>query len=172
MAPKRVLLFTGDGKGKTTAALGMVLRAAGHGLKAVVIQFVKTDSRTGELVALAPLGVELHQVGIGFLPQTTPLPPAHAEAAQRGLALAAKTMAAGGHALVVLDEVCFAVSRGLLAESDVLAAIQAAPVETTIVLTGRGATDGLIAAADTVTEMRTIKHGYDSGIPGQEGVEF
>ena len=172
-ARPRVLIFTGEGKGKTTAALGMALRAVGHGLRACVIQFVKAEG-TGEAMAGKSLpGLEIVQTGLGFVP-----PPAHkrftahAQAAQQGLALAEQKIASGQYALVVLDEVCVAVDRGLLAAADVAAVVAKAPANMVIVLTGRGAPPELVELADTVTEMRCVKHGMEIGIKAQKGVEF
>jgi cob(I)alamin adenosyltransferase len=229
----RVLIFTGDGKGKTTAALGMALRAAGHGMRSCVIQFIKNDSTTGELAAIQQVAeIEIRQTGRGFLPKDgrirrcTRLAPRdegptaepegghlaerdeyegghlaergeyegghlaergeyegghlaerdeyddHREAAKQGLAMAADAIAGGPFAVVILDEVCLAVARGLLDEQEVLDAVALAAPETCIVLTGRHATPGLIARADTVTEMRCVRHGYQQGIAAQRGVEW
>jgi cob(I)alamin adenosyltransferase len=170
----RVLLFTGDGKGKTTAALGMVLRAAGHGMKVYVIQFVKGNPDVGEIRALAQLQhVAVVQTGRGFLPKPgDPALAEHCAAAEEGLGIAREKMAAGQHDLVILDEICFAVTRGLLREDDVISAVRAARPGSCVVLTGRGATPGLIALADTATEMRCLKHGMQSGIQAQKGVEL
>lgn len=171
---KRIILFTGDGKGKTTAALGMVMRAAGHGMKVLVIQFVKSDSSTGELAACRHLaGVEIVQAGKGFVPKRTdPVYAQHVQAAERGLDLAARAISSGQYGLVVLDEVCLAVAMGLLDESLVSGTVCGGSTDACIVMTGRNATPGLIAIADTVTEMRMVKHGYKEGIPAQKGVEF
>lgn len=173
-SPARVLLFTGDGKGKTTAALGLVLRASGHGMSAFVMQFIKSATGAGEERAGERLaGVTVEQCGRGFVRNATPEQLLeHAAAAKEGLARAAEALASGRYAVVVLDEVCTAVSRGLLAEAEVAAAVRAAPAGSIVVLTGRGATDALVALADTVTEMRCVKHGYQAGIAAQEGVEF
>ncbi|MCY2930068.1 MAG: cob(I)yrinic acid a,c-diamide adenosyltransferase [Planctomycetota bacterium] len=170
----RILIFTGEGKGKTTAALGMALRAAGHAMRVHVIQFVKADRRTGEIQALAHLpGLTLTQVGRGFLPPPTdPKFAAHQRAAQEGLTLARQALAQGGLDMLILDEICLAISAGLVTEAQVLELI-AGSARTVLVLTGRGATPGLIAAADTVTEMRPVKHLFDTdrGSAGK-GVEF
>jgi cob(I)alamin adenosyltransferase len=174
MTRPRILIFTGEGKGKTTAALGLALRAAGHGMRTCVIQFIKADATSGELAAAARLGtIEIRQTGRGFLP---PLGQngidVHRAAAEEGLRLAAEAIAAGQFAVVVLDEICYAVSRTLLDEQAVLDVILRAPAEMCLVLTGRGATDGLIAAADTVTEMRCLRHGFEGGVAAQKGVEW
>lgn len=170
----RILIFTGDGKGKTTAALGMALRALGHGIPLAVIQFVKSDRETGEFAALAALpGAEITVAGLGFVPPADDARFAdHARAAAEGLRAAAAAVHSGCHGLVILDEVCYAVARSLVAEEELLALLAGAPPDLVIVLTGRGATAGLIAAADTVSEVRCVKHGFDSGIKAQKGVEF
>ncbi len=170
----RILIFTGDGKGKTTAALGMALRAAGHGMAVKIIQFIKADASTGELAAFAMLPtVEIHQTGKGFVPPPDrPDFACHREAAADGLRMATEALCDGRYGLVVLDEICTAVDRGLLSEADVVAALKAACADTVVALTGRGATAGLIALADTVTEMRCIKHGARAGWPARKGVEF
>ncbi len=169
----RVLLFTGDGKGKTTAALGMALRAAGHGLRVLIVQFVKGDPETGEnrAVTLLP-GVELRQRGLGFIPRPTAASfAAHREAAINALREAAEALASGHHDLVVLDEVCVAVAKGLLGEQAVCEAVNKARAGTCVVLTGRGATPALIDLADTVTDMRCVKHAFEAGRRAQTGVE-
>jgi cob(I)alamin adenosyltransferase len=174
MSAARVLIFTGDGKGKTTAALGLALRAAGHGMRVAIVQFIKADRNAGELRAIAGLpGVTLEQFGRGFLPK--PEDPAWAEhraAATEGLRRAREIVAGRAAALIILDEVCLAVARGLLGAADVLAVVAEAAPETCLVLTGRGASQALLDAADTVTEMRPLKHGFQIGIPAQVGVEW
>ena len=172
-ASARILLFTGDGKGKTTAALGMALRASGHAMPTLILQFIKNDSTTGEIDAIAGLpNVEIRQVGRGFVPKPEdPRYREHASAARDGLAIAAEAIESGKYSLIILDEICLAVGKGLLAEDDVLDAIGRAGPDACIVMTGRQATHGLIAAADTVTEMRCIKHGLETGRKAQDGVE-
>src|SRR5450759_1884885 len=114
----RILDFTGDGKGKTTAALGMALRAAGHGMKTCVIQFIKTDTKVGEVLILPKLQrIEIVQTGLGFLPKPTEI------------------MAAAQADLVILDEICVAVARGLLKEDAVIAAVRQARPDSCVVLT-------------------------------------
>lgn len=171
---KRVLLFTGDGKGKTTAALGMALRAAGHGMRVMILQFLKQDSSTGEIAALAALPtVDLLQVGRGFVPPPNdPRRAEHAAAARDGLARARNATTSDQYDMVVLDEICGAVATGLLNEKHVLDLIASAAPGLCLVLTGRGATEGVIAAADTVTEMRCIKHALQDGMAAQKGVEL
>jgi len=170
----RILIFTGDGKGKTTAALGMALRAHGHGIPVALIQFVKSDTATGEYAALGRMaGIELHVAGLGFVPPPSdPGFAAHCRAAEEGLGVAARAASSGRFGLVILDEVCYAVARKLLEEEAVLGLIRSAAPGVTLVLTGRGATEGLIAAADTVSEIRAVKHGFAAGWKAQKGVEY
>lgn len=170
----RILLFTGDGKGKTTAALGMALRACGHGQRVLVIQFVKSDASTGEIAGISHLpGAELRQAGLGFIPPgTDPAFEEHCRAAEAGLDEAALALSSGGYDLVILDEICLAVSRCLLQEKDVAGMLKNACPETCIVLTGRDAPPGLLDLADTVTEMRMVRHGLAAGIRAQKGVEY
>jgi cob(I)alamin adenosyltransferase len=170
----RILLFTGDGKGKTTAAMGIVLRAAGHDMPTLVLQFVKQDATTGELAAAERLKtVDFEQTGLGFLPPDgDPRMDPHREAAEAGLARASEAILTGQYSLVVLDEICFAVDRGLLSEADVLALLEQAPPHVNIVMTGRGATAGLIEAADTVSEIRCLKQASQQGRGAQTGIEL
>ena len=175
MEPKsRILLFTGTGKGKTTAALGMVFRAGGHGLKSLVLQFIKDDDTTGEIEACRQFhAVTIEQAGRGFVPERTdPRFREHEAAARSGLTKAEEALASGQYDIVVLDEICMAVAKGLLDEGDVLAALRKAKRPVCIVLTGRSATEGLIGAADTVTDMQLVKHGLSQGIDAQRGVEY
>jgi cob(I)alamin adenosyltransferase len=172
-SPGRILLFTGDGKGKTTAALGMALRASGHGMRILFIQFVKSDPETGEMAAFANLpGATIVQTGRGFIPKpSNPKFAEHRHAAEEGLKLAEEALRSGRYDIVCLDEVAYAVSWKLLSEEAVIHAMRNAYPGTIIVLTGRNATDGLIELADTVTEMRKIKHGLETGWTAQKGVE-
>ena len=170
----RILLFTGDGKGKTTAALGLVLRSVGHGYRCLVIQFIKGNSSTGELTGISHLpGVTLVQSGLGFVPPPTdPAFKQHRTKAREGLKLAAQALSGGVFDLVVLDEVCVAVSKECLEEQSLIDAVKGANHTTTIVLTGRGASDALIAIADTATEMCSIRHALQQGRAAQQGVEW
>jgi cob(I)alamin adenosyltransferase len=152
----------------------MVLRASGHGMKSLVIQFVKSDTDTGELAACRHLdGVEIVQAGRGFVPERTdPLFQEHRKAAEQGLDLAERALLSAGYDLVILDEICIAVWKGLLDEKRVIDAVLKGDPRTCVVMTGRNATTGLISLADTVTEMRMIKHGFTEGFEAQKGVEY
>jgi cob(I)alamin adenosyltransferase len=170
----RILVFTGDGKGKTTAALGLALRAAGHGMRVLVLQFVKAGQTTGELAAARQIaGFEIEQRGCGFVPAEGSVQFAvHRQAAEAVLREAADVLRGGAHDVVVLDELCVAVAKNLVSEQSALEVVSLAGAGTVLVLTGRGATPGLIAAADTVTEMCLRKHGLKAGITAQRGVEY
>ena len=173
MQTPRVLIFTGEGKGKTTAALGLAFRASGHGLRTCMIQFVKADDAVGEVAAARDSAqIQIIQTGLGFLPPaTSPAFRDHQAAAQSGLRRAAEILASARFEVVILDEVCLAVARGLIDEQQVISLIAQAPSAACLVLTGRGATPGLIALADTVTNMQCVKHGLEAGIAAQKGVE-
>lgn len=170
----RTLLFTGTGKGKTTAALGMAVRASGHGLRSLMVQFVKSNDTTGEMAALRHLpGIQIIQVGRGFPPvHDGPEFSAHRRAAEAGLKSVAEALASGSWDMVILDEIANAVFRGFLEEPQVIDAVQKAAPKTVVVLTGRHASDRLVELADTVTEMRPLKHGFERGWTAQQGVEF
>jgi cob(I)alamin adenosyltransferase len=170
----RILLFTGDGKGKTTAALGMALRASGHGLSVGMVQFVKGDSSVGELAATREFPrIKIVQAGLGFLPPAgDPRLAGHHAAARQGLRLAAEMIAGGQFDMLILDEICLAVARGLLEEGEVEEVLQSARPEMCLVLTGRQATPGLVALCDTVTEMRCVKHALAAGRAAEKGVEL
>jgi cob(I)alamin adenosyltransferase len=170
----RILIFTGDGKGKTTAALGMALRASGHGLKALILQFIKADTSVGELTGLKYLpGVETIQMGRGFVPSpTNPAFREHCQAAFHGVEKAFEALRSKRYDLIILDEICTAMALGLITEDQVMGVIDQTSEDLCLVLTGRGASDRLISKADTVTEMRCLKHGLQEGIAAQKGVEY
>lgn len=170
---KNILIFTGNGKGKSTAAFGMAMRAAGHNQRILVLQFLKSDDTTGELVGCKQLGIEVRQVGRGFVPKKDhPAYVEHKQAAEDGFAQAVKAMNSGELDLLVLDEICGTVALGLLDEETVLNAIRESADDFNLVLTGRGATEKMIELADTVSEMVPHKHALESGKPAREGVEF
>jgi len=170
----RLLLFTGDGKGKTTAALGMALRACGHGMRVKIIQFIKADGATGEVAAVRHLpGVELIQAGLGFVPAEASAEfIRHREAAERGLRLAEEAIRSGRWEVIVLDEICNAIVLKLLPEERVVEAARQAGPGQILVLTGRDASNTLMELADTVTVMKERRHALRSGRPAQKGVEF
>lgn len=171
----RIILLTGNGKGKTSSALGMVLRAAGHGLRVSVIQFVKGCTDTGEARTLKHLpGVEHLLCGKGFVtPSDKPEKhEQHCRSAGEGLKLARVRMENPEIRMVVLDEICSAINLGLLTEKEVLELISAASEGKIIILTGRNAPQALADISDTVSEIQEVKHGMRQNIPAQPGVEF
>ncbi|MCP4374813.1 MAG: cob(I)yrinic acid a,c-diamide adenosyltransferase [bacterium] len=170
----RIVLLTGNGKGKTCAALGMALRAAGHAMAVMFLQFIKHDSTTGEIAALAKIPeINIVQTGLGFVPKPdNPRFSEHHHAAEVALSKARAAIESGEYSMVVLDEICGAVGCGLITESEVLDLIDLIQTDMCLVLTGRDATKAIIEAADTATNLQHIKHAYDSGIGAQKGVEF
>lgn len=172
-AIRRLLIFTGDGKGKTTASLGMAMRALGHGMRVKIIQFIKADDSTGEVrFAHHVERLDLVQTGLGFVPKKGHKNfEMHVTAALEGVELAREVLASTEYSLVILDEICSTIQLGLLEERTVIDLLSHVRNDKIVVLTGRNATSGLIAIADTVTEMRCIKHGYETGIKAQPGVE-
>ncbi|MDY0184370.1 MAG: uroporphyrinogen-III C-methyltransferase [Desulfuromonadaceae bacterium] len=172
-ARKNILIFTGNGKGKSTAAFGMALRAVGHGQRVRILQFMKNDTSVGELAALSQLGVPTEQCGLGFVPKPEhPHYPAHKKAAAQGLARAAEHICSGNYDLIILDEICGTVAHGLLDENEVADLLRRAPTPITLVLTGRYAAPALIELADTVSTIHPLKHAFEQGIPARKGVEF
>ena len=169
-----VQIFTGEGKGKTTAALGTVLRAAGHGLKISIIFFIKGRSSQGEYKALAALpNVKVASFGLRqFIYKNNVINPAEKAQAQAALAAAREDITSGKFDLVVLDEVNVAIYFRLLEVQEVLRLIKDKPPQVELILTGRNADKKLIAAADLVTEMGKIKHPFDKGIKARKGIEF
>ena len=167
-----VQIYTGDGKGKTTAALGLVLRALGQGLRAAVLQFMKSDPSWGEIVMLKRLEVPVVQCGLDHWVLKGKITDADRAAAAEGLARARALVESGDYDVVVLDELCTALSFELLALDDVLAMLAVRPPAVELVLTGRGAPEALVAAADLATEMRPLKHYYEAGVKARPGIEF
>jgi cob(I)alamin adenosyltransferase len=175
-----VLVYTGDGKGKTSAALGNVFRALGHGWKVLVIQFFKGDWPIvfGEIEsAKKHKNLEILQLGKGFVGIMGDKKPLknHRDAAQKAMRLAKAKIMSGRYDLVVLDEIHCALGHlgvHLLTLKEILQIIQKKPARTHLVLTGRGAPKEIIAVADLVTEMKEIKHPFHQGIPAQKGIDY
>ncbi|HEX2171620.1 MAG TPA: cob(I)yrinic acid a,c-diamide adenosyltransferase, partial [Dehalococcoidia bacterium] len=168
----------GNGKGKTTAAMGLVLRAAGNRMPVLVVQFIKGTWKTGEqesIKALAP-HVEMIRTGRGFTiddlrdPKITQ--EEHEQAAAEGFRLAREKLLSGRYKLVVLDEILGAIRAELVSLEDVVDLIERKPPDVHLVLTGRGAPPEIVERADLVTEMTEIKHPYHQGIAPQRGIEF
>ena len=168
-----VQIFTGDGKGKTSAAIGAVIRALGHGLRVYVAFFMKGDHPSGERNILSQLpNVTMESFGAGGLVDPANIKPEEKEQAKRGLAAASKAMLSGNYDLVVLDELNLAVAWNLVELDEVLKLIGDKPEGVELILTGRRADSKLIKSADLVTEMLKIKHPYDNGVVAREGIEY
>lgn len=171
-----VVVITGHGKGKTSSAMGMVLRASGHGLKTCIIQFMKGDLYSGEWDGVKLLGdlAELHATGKGFCGiQGNPYSRAeHRANAQDAIALARVKMLCGQYDVLLLDEINNALKYNLVDLGQVLELLDARPAPLHLVLTGRDAHPEVIERADTVSEVREIKHAYRKGIEPQPGIDY
>lgn len=168
-----VQIFTGDGKGKTSAALGAVVRASGHGLKTSVIFFMKGQYPYGEFKTLAGLpGVHVASFGIRCLIDPNQLTPEEIAQAKMALKDAREAVLGGEYDLVVLDEVNVAIAYGLIDLEGVLQLVKDKPRNVELILTGRYARAELTAVADLVTEMVNLKHPYDKGVPARKGIEY
>jgi cob(I)alamin adenosyltransferase len=168
-----VEVYTGNGKGKTSAAFGLALRAVGRGLKVFMIQFIKGGFDYGELYVVDKLlNLTLKAFGQGKF--VTEKPPGKEDIALAGqaLALAEETIKGGRYDVVILDEVNVALSLKLISLEKVLRLIKEKPKHVELVLTGRDAPEEIIEAADLVTEMREIKHPYKKGLPARKGIEY
>jgi len=171
-----LIVYTGDGKGKTSAALGMCVRAVGYDWNICLIQFVKGSWKYGELEGLKRLmpNVDLHVVGEGFVGINDDKKDfsEHRKAAMEGLKLAEVKIGSGEYNLIILDEINVALSLGLVTDDSVRELISKRPNSVDIVITGRGAPDWLIEMADLVTEMKEIKHPFQKGYPAKRGIDW
>jgi cob(I)alamin adenosyltransferase len=170
----RVLVNTGDGKGKTTAALGLALRAVGQGLRVLIVQFIKGNWPTGELQAVARLGPELTMMtmGKGFTWQHENSD-VDRQAAAEAWEVCRRALTSGEYDLVVMDEINYVIAYDLLDVAEVVAALKGRRPDVHVVLTGRDAHADIIAVADTVTEMHLIKHAFeDEGTRATRGIEY
>jgi cob(I)alamin adenosyltransferase len=166
-----VQIYTGDGKGKTTAALGLALRASGHGLRTYIGQFMK-GQHYGELDAVRELSlITIEQYGDVRCIRREEVTAEHVEQARRGLAAARQAMLSGRYDIVVLDEINVAIWFGLIDVDDVLDLLCNRPPDVELILTGRRAPAELIERADLVTEMRCTKHYYEQGVGARIGIE-
>jgi len=168
-----VIVYTGDGKGKTTAALGLLLRAWGRGMRICVIQFIKAVTGSwGETKAAKKLEIEWHTLGDGFVYSTSDTTKS-IEYAQKGWALAQEKILSGAYDVIILDEFTYTLQLGWFETKEVIEWLKRnKPPELSLVITGRGAPQELIEYADLVTEMTNIKHPYDKGIKAKAGIDF
>jgi cob(I)alamin adenosyltransferase len=171
-APSLLVVNTGDGKGKSSAAFGVVMRSVARGWRVAVVQFIKSgDWQVGEEQVGRRLGVDWFALGDGFTWDSGDLDHdrAHAREAWRQ---AAGIVAAGEHQLVVLDELTYLVNWGWLDGHEVVDALTGRPPHVNVVVTGRDAPAAIVDIADTVTEMRNVKHAYDRGIAAKRGIDY
>lgn len=169
-----IIVYTGNGKGKTTSALGVALRASGYDKKILIIQFIKTWF-TGEKKALEKLpNIEFYQMGEGFVRiQNDTLPiEDHENSAINALTFAQEKLASNEYNIVILDEINVALHEKLLNLDDVIKLVKDKPKETDLILTGRNAHEKIIELADLVTEMKEIKHPYQKGIKAKPGIDY
>lgn len=171
------LIYTGNGKGKTTAALGLAIRAKGRGKRVLVLQFIKSPSRTyGEKIMFDQIGIEMQQLGIGFT--WTKTPEEHREALQKAWALTKDKVYSGEYDVVILDELNNALAidkfpiEDVLPIEEVTQLMKDRPEAMHLVITGRSARPEILELADLVTEMKEVKHYYEDGVPAVKGIEF
>jgi cob(I)alamin adenosyltransferase len=168
-----LIIHTGNGKGKTTSALGMAMRAAGHGMRICFIQFIKGSWKYGEMESVKRFAdvIDFHVMGKGFTRKSEDLEK-DALAAQMAWDFAQEAICCKRYDLVVLDEFTYPLNYGMIAIEPVLAALTHRPADLHVVITGRKAPQPLLDAADLVTEMQVVKHPLKSGIKAQKGIEF
>jgi len=168
-----VQVYTGDGKGKTSAAFGLALRALGRGLKVYVIQFIKGGFDYGELYAIKQLAnLELKAFGRGMFITEKPPEEVDIKLAMEAFELAEKVVVSGEYDIVILDEINVALNLRLIKVDEVVKLLKIKPRHVELVLTGRYAPSEIIEAADLVTEMKEIKHPFRKGVPSRKGVEY
>lgn len=171
-----LIVYTGDGKGKTTAALGMVIRAVGYKWKVCIIQFIKGSWKYGELKGIKQLEpqVEMHQVGEGFVGIIDDKKKfeEHRQAAIEGVQFSIEKLKSEEFQLVILDELNVAMQLGLVVDEELDAILAACSESQHLVITGRNASEKLIEKADLVTEMKEIKHPYQDGMLAQKGIDW
>ena len=168
-----IAVFTGDGKGKTTASLGLAFRALGHGHRVCIIQFIKGSWKYGELETAKRFSslLDFHVMGRGFTWKSDDLEK-DKKVALEAWSFAKEVIRGNKYSMVILDELTYLSHYKILEEDEVLAVLKEKPREQHIVITGRYASDKLIECADLVTEMKEIKHPYQSGVKAQKGFEF
>lgn len=171
-----VIVYTGNGKGKTTASLGVALRAIGHGLKVCMVQFIKGEWHYGELNSLKKLepDLELIVAGKGFIGiiDDDHAFEEHVRAAKTALDIVEQKISLDKYDIIILDEINYAVHLGLLQLRDVMRIIQNRPKRLSLILTGNHACEEIILLADLVTEMKEIKHPYKKGFKAKRGIDF
>ena len=171
-----VIVYTGGGKGKTTAALGLALRAVGHGRRIRMIQFIKGSWHYGEMTSSSRLAPELEVVAVGRgfvgILDDTSTPEQHRRVAAEAMSMARRDVSSGEYDIVILDEINYAVKLGLVDEEAVLEALGSRHADVDVVLTGNHARPAVLDAADLVTEMREVKHPFRKGMRAKEGIDY
>ncbi|HEX9643931.1 MAG TPA: cob(I)yrinic acid a,c-diamide adenosyltransferase [Acidimicrobiia bacterium] len=171
-AASLLLVNTGDGKGKSTAAFGTAMRAVARGWKVAVIQFIKSgDWKVGEEKVASGLGVDWWVLGDGFTWDSENMEESEA-VARRAWQVAKEKIEAGDHRLVILDEITYPMNWGWIDTAEVVGTLRARPQGVSVILTGRDAPEALLEVADTVTEMRNVKHAFDQGIMAMRGIDY
>lgn len=166
-----LMVFTGNGKGKTTAAFGTALRACGHGKNVAAVQFIKGEWPNGERNSLAQHGVEFQVMATGFTWETQNRA-SDTAACQQVWQHARRMLQDASLDLVILDEITYMVSMDYLDLDELIAALQQRPLQQSVIITGRGCHRTLLEMADTVSEMRPVKHAFDAGIQAQQGIDW
>ena len=167
-----VHIYTGNGKGKTTAAFGLAFRAAGRGLNVLIVQFLKPDVGYGEQTACQRFdNITLYPLGLDHFVSKNPKPE-DIEAAMNALRKTTELMASGRYDVVVMDEAVNAVRLGLIKDTELIDELKKRPSNIEVILTGRGLTPALAEYADYITEMGLVKHPFDRGIQAREGIEY
>jgi cob(I)alamin adenosyltransferase len=167
-----IIVNTGDGKGKTTAALGVALRACGYGMRVIMLQFFKGKWKYGELRSAPKLETfEIHPMGKGFTWESKDIEIDKAMVREAWRAAEDKILS-GKYDIVILDEINYALSYGFLPVGDIVKFLKRKPPMLHVILTGRDAKPEILEIADLVTEMRVLKHPFDQGISAQKGIEF
>jgi len=167
-----LLVNTGAGKGKSSAAFGVMGRGWARGWRVGVVQFIKGGKwQTGERKLADHLGIEWHTLGDGFTWESTDMDETIAKG-QHAWSVAAEKLSSGDYQLLILDELTYAVKYGWVDVADIVEAVNNRADKTNVVITGRDAPDEIVALADTVTEMRKVKHAYDEGIKAIKGIEY
>jgi cob(I)alamin adenosyltransferase len=170
-----IIVNTGPGKGKTTAAMGTALRAVGNGMKVLMLQFLKGSWHYGELDAVKSFGGDwvMKQMGRGFVKVGgAETDPEDVRMVEEAWSEAEKAIHSGEWDLIILDEINYAISYNMLDPAKVVAALKSKPEQVHVILTGRNAHASIVEIADTVTEMKQVKHAYEKGVLAQRGIEY
>jgi len=169
-----IIIYTGDGKGKTTAALGTALRALGHGRRVLVVQFIKGTWKSGEQQSAKNFSpkMEIRTAGAGFVYSEDTLPEEHRLAAENGLEMVREALLSNSWDMIILDEIFATVTSGLLSEEQVIEALEYRNRDIDVVMTGRNAPSRILEVADTISDFSETKHPFSNGIEARRGIEY